>query len=81
MTIGELISKTVPALNRLADELTTIVTKYPDLAPQLEPKIAALRAAADPLALASLATTVVGELVGLVKGGITEPKPHPSDLA
>ena len=80
MTIQDIISKAAPALVGLADSLQDIVTAYPDTAPQLQPKIDALRAAGSSENLLALGKEVLAELAALPSKGL-DPKAHPSDLA
>ena len=81
MTIADIITRAVPALAGLSQHLESQAAQYPDLEPQLRPKIDALKAAADPGRLAALAKEVVGELAALVGSGKIDPRSHPSDVA
>jgi hypothetical protein len=81
MTIMDLITRAAPALSSLAAQLEAIAAKYPDLAADLAPKIAALRSVADPLALAQLGGTVLSELTQFARTGTLDPRNSPSNLA
>ena len=81
MTLQDLLNKTVPALVGLADQLDSIAAKYPDMESSLRPKIDVLRAVADPIRLADLATTAVNEVKHLVTTGEIIPRQHPDTLA
>lgn len=81
MMIMDLITRAAPALSSLAAQLEAISNKYPDLSADLAPKIAALRAVADPLALAQLGATVLTELTQFARTGTLDPRNSPSNLA
>lgn len=81
MTVQEIINRAAPALSGLAAQLEAIAAKYPDLAAELAPKIAALRAVSDPAALALLGSTVVSELAQFARTGQLDPRNSPSNLA
>ena len=81
MTIQEIINRAAPALAGLAAQLEAIAAKYPDLAAELAPKIAALKAVSDPAALALLGSTVLNELTTFARTGSLEPRNSPSNLA
>ena len=81
MTIQEIINRAAPALAGLAAQLEAIAAKYPDLAAELAPKIAALKAVSDPAALALLGSTVLNELTAFARTGTLEPRNSPSNLA
>ncbi len=81
MNIQDLINRAAPALSGLADQLQAIIAKYPDAADELQPKLDALRAAADPLALAALGSTVLSELTQFARTGVLDPRNSPSNLA
>ena len=80
MTVADLIARAAPALAGLSGYLDGLAAQYPDLRPSLQPKIDALKAAADPLNLANVASASVSELVNLVSTGQIVPRSHPSDL-
>lgn len=80
MTLADFIAKAVPALADLKEALLAARDRAPDLAPMLDPKIAALESVADPAGLVQLGTTVLHELSDPSKF-LTNPKAHPSDLA
>lgn len=80
MTIADLIAKAVPALGDLRDALAQARSEYPDLAPMLDPKIAALEAAASPEGLRQLGVTVIHELSD-PSSFTKDPKSHPSDFS
>lgn len=81
MTIQELINRAAPALAGLVAQLEAIIAKYPDTAASLQPKVDALKAAADPLALAQLGSTVLNELTQFARTGTLDPRSSPSNLA
>jgi hypothetical protein len=81
VTIQDIINRAAPALIGLAAELEAAIAKYPDLAGSLQPKADALKAAADPLALAQLGSTVLNELTQFARTGTLDPRRSPSNLA
>ena len=81
MTVLDLIARAAPALADLARQLEAIIAKYPDTAESLQPKVDALKAASDPLALAALGQTVLSELTQFARTGTLDPRNSPSNLA
>jgi hypothetical protein len=79
--IEALIAKWVPALAGLAGRLEAIRAQHPDLAPQIDPLVAALRAQADPVVLGNVAGTALAELQRLLETGKLDPRFKPSDLS
>jgi hypothetical protein len=77
----DLIARAAPALAHLAAALEAIIAKHPDTASELQPKVDALKAAADPLALALLGSTVLSELTQFARTGKLDPRNSPSNLA
>ena len=81
MTIADLITRAAPSLAGLAAQLESIIAKYPDTAESLQPKVDALKASSDPLALAALGQTVLSELTQFARTGTLDPRNSPSNLA
>jgi len=81
VTIAEIVNRAAPALAGLASQLEAIIAKYPDTADALQSKVDALKAVADPLALAQLGGTVLNELTQFARTGVLDPRNSPSNLA
>lgn len=81
MTVDQFIARWLPTLGGLADFFESIKAQYPDTAPMLDPKIAALRAAADPVLLGNVAGVSLAELQTLLQTLKLDPRPHPDNLA
>lgn len=81
MTQDQLIAKWLPALSGLADFFESLKAQHPDLATQLDPKIAVLRATADPVILSNAVGAGLAELQRLLETGTLDPRFKPSDLA
>ena len=70
-----------PQLAGLADRLEGFVAARPELADDLGPIIAALRAEADPAGLVALEKTVAEELAELRRTQTLDPRNIPGNLA
>ena len=80
MTVAELIAKAAPALTGLDAFLVGLASRYPDLAPVIEPKLLALRSATTADGLFALGKQVMAELAALPSTGL-DPRQSPSNLA
>lgn len=81
MNRDQWIARFIPALGGLADFFESLKAQAPELAPQLDPKIAELRAKMDAALLSNVVGISLTELQKMLETMSLDPRAHPSDLA